>query len=63
MGGRFDDAFGQMQSQFDANKDRRVSRAEMLDSPSPSFVAGDVNADRVLSQDEIAALRARGFAN
>lgn len=63
LGARFDEAFAQLQRQFDANSDRRVSRAEMLNSQSLSFEAGDVNGDRVLSSDEIAALRARSSTN
>ena len=54
---RFDQAFASVKSQFDANSDNRVSRAEMVDAPSPAFDRGDANGDRVLSAQELAALR------
>jgi hypothetical protein len=57
MGGRFDEAFASVKSQFDANGDNRVSRAEMVDAPSPVFDRGDTNGDRILSAQELAALR------
>jgi hypothetical protein len=55
--GRFDEAFAQVQSQFDANADQRVSRAEMINAPSPVFDQGDVDGNRVLSAQELRALR------
>lgn len=53
---RFDDAFGQMKN-FDTNGDGRITKSEMLDAPSPLFEKGDTNNDKVLSADELAALR------
>jgi hypothetical protein len=55
--GRFDEAFAQVQSQFDANADRRVSRSEMINAPSPAFDQGDVDGNRVLSAQELRVLR------
>jgi Ca2+-binding EF-hand superfamily protein len=57
FGARFDQAFANVKSQFDTNGDNRVSRAEMVDAPSPVFDRGDTNGDRVLSAEEFAALR------
>jgi Ca2+-binding EF-hand superfamily protein len=57
FGQRFDQAFGKVKGQFDANGDNRVSRAEMVDAPSPVFDRGDTNGDRILSAEELAALR------
>lgn len=57
FGARFDQAFGNVKNQFDANGDQRVSRAEMVDAPGPAFELGDTNGDKILSADEMAALR------
>ena len=53
---RFNDALGKLQN-ADANGDGRISKQEMLDAPAPLFEQGDINGDKVLSGDEIAALR------
>jgi Ca2+-binding EF-hand superfamily protein len=42
----------------DANGDGRISKAEMVDAPTPRFDAADKDGDGVLSSEEIAALRA-----
>ncbi|NWH07468.1 MAG: hypothetical protein HXY22_02270 [Alphaproteobacteria bacterium] len=57
FGVRFDQAYASVKSQFDANGDNLVSRAEMVDAPSPVFDLGDTNGDRILSAEELAALR------
>jgi hypothetical protein len=57
FGARFDQAFANVKSQFDANGDNQVSRSEMVDAPSPVFDRGDTNSDRILSAEELAALR------
>lgn len=57
IGQRFDQAFANVKGQFDANGDNRVSKAEMVDAPSPVFDRGDTNGDRILSTQELAALR------
>jgi hypothetical protein len=58
FGARFDEAFAQVQKQFDANSDRRVSRSEMIDTPGPAFTKGDVDGNGVLSAEELSSLRA-----
>lgn len=63
FGARFDEAFAQVQTQFDANSDRRVSRPEMIDAPAPAFTRGDVDGDGVLSAGELSALRIAAAAN
>lgn len=63
FGARFDEAFAQVQRQFDANFDGRVSRAEMVGAPAPIFTQGDVDGNRVLSAEELSALRAALPAN
>jgi hypothetical protein len=63
FGARFDEAFTQVKSQFDANGDQRVSRAEMIDAPAPVFTQGDVDGNGVLSAEELSALRAALPAN
>lgn len=57
FGARFDEAFAQVQRQFDANSDRRVTRAEMIGAPAPVFTEGDTNNDGVLSAQELSAIR------
>jgi hypothetical protein len=58
FGARFDEAYGQVQGQFDANGDRRVSRAEMLNAPGAIFTKADVDGNKVLSAEELTSLRA-----
>jgi hypothetical protein len=58
FGARFDEAFAQVQRQYDANSDGRVTRAEMINAPAPLFTQGDTNNDGVLSAEELSALRA-----
>lgn len=53
---RFSEALGTLQD-ADANQDGRISKAELLDAPAPLFENGDTDGDKVLSADEIAALR------
>lgn len=53
---RFNEALGKLQD-VDANGDGRISEEEMMASPAPLFDAGDTDGDKVLSADEIAALR------
>lgn len=62
FGARFDEAFAQVQRQFDANSDGRVTRAEMVAAPAPAFTQGDTNNDSVLSAQELSELRAAATA-
>lgn len=57
FGSRFDKALEQM-SQFDADGDARVSRQELLDGRAPAFERADTNKDKILSAEEIEAMRA-----
>ena len=54
---QFDKAFERF-VEFDADQDERISREELLKGEAPGFEAADTNKDRVLSQDEIEAMRA-----
>jgi hypothetical protein len=58
FGARFDEAFAQVQSQYDVNSDRRITRAEMIGAPAPAFTQGDTNNDGILSAEELSVLRA-----
>ena len=53
---RYTEALDQLQN-VDADSDGRISQTEMLDAPAPLFDAGDTDGDKVLSADEIDALR------
>lgn len=55
---RFEEALNQVKA-ADANSDGRITKSEMLDAPSPLFEKGDTNNDKVLSADELAAVRAQ----
>lgn len=55
IGRRFDTAFADVKSRFDADADGGVSRTEFVDAPAPAFEAADADGDRVLSAEEIAA--------
>lgn len=59
---RYNEALGKLKS-ADANGDGRISRTEMLDAPAPLFEQGDINDDKILSADEIAALRSTAATN
>ena len=59
---RFGEALARLQS-VDANGDGRISKQEMFDAPAPLFEQGDTNGNKVLSGDEIAALRETGLEN
>lgn len=56
-GARFDDALENLQTQFDVDGDRQISRNELIGAASPTFGAGDIDGDGTLSADEIATLR------
>lgn len=56
MGDRFDQAYRALSS-LDTDGDRRVSRVELRDGPTDTFDAADANRDRVLTADELAAVR------
>lgn len=53
---RFNEAFEQIQANFDGDRDGQVTRDEMLNGPAPVFERGDVNEDGILSGEEIAQL-------
>jgi Ca2+-binding EF-hand superfamily protein len=57
---KFDSAFEKVSRTSDANGDGSVSRTEMMDAPSPIFVAGDIDGDKVLTAEELNALRTNG---
>lgn len=56
FGDRFDQGY-RMLSSLDTNGDGRVSRTELAKADAPAFIAADANGDKVLSREEIAALR------
>ena len=53
---RFGEALAQLQD-ADADGDGRISRTEMMDAPAPMFDEGDTDGDKVLSAEELTALR------
>lgn len=53
---RFEQAFNSLRA-ADANRDGRITRSEMLNAPAPLFENGDTDGNRVLSANELAALR------
>jgi len=53
---KFNEALGKLKD-ADANGDGQITQTEMMDAPSPLFEAGDTDGDKVLSSDELAALR------
>ena len=55
--GRFDKALKRLQADFDGNRDGQITKEEMLNAPAPVFEQGDVNGDKILAAEEIAALR------
>ena len=55
--GYFDEARSKV-ARFDTNGDGRISSAELVNGDAPAFAKGDTNGDKVLSSDEIRALRA-----
>ncbi|MEO0872144.1 MAG: signal transduction protein, partial [Pseudomonadota bacterium] len=58
FGSQFDKAFERF-IDFDTDGDARVSRQELLDGEAPAFEEADTNKDKVLSADEIEAMRAK----
>jgi len=56
MASRFDEGFERL-VQADANRDGRISRAELTNRQAPAFEAADTDRNRVLSASEIAAIR------
>jgi len=56
MKSRFNEALATLQD-ADADGDGRISQAEMLEAPAPLFESGDTDGDKVLSAEELAALR------
>jgi Ca2+-binding EF-hand superfamily protein len=46
-----------MIAQADANRDSRVTKAEMASAPAPIFDRGDTNGDGAIDKTELAALR------
>lgn len=53
---RFTEVLDQLSS-ADSDGDGRISKSEMLEAPSPAFENGDTDGDKVLSADELSALR------
>lgn len=53
---RFEEVFASLKN-VDANRDGRITRSEMFNGPAPLFENGDTNGDKVLSADELSALR------
>ncbi|MEL6781520.1 MAG: hypothetical protein AAFO51_04030 [Pseudomonadota bacterium] len=59
---RYGEALAQLQD-ADANGDGRISQTEMMDAPAPMFDEGDADGDKVLSAEELTALRESKSAN
>ncbi len=59
---RFDEAFARMSARFDANGDGAITRSEMLDGPSGAFVEADLDADGILTPDELEGFRSDAAA-
>ncbi|MBI1393720.1 MAG: hypothetical protein GC152_13360 [Alphaproteobacteria bacterium] len=57
VGRKYTEKLSELIPQFDANRDGRIARSEFIDAPSPAFEAGDLDNDKTLSPDELAALR------
>lgn len=55
---RFDQAFEQVEANFDGDRDGQVTEDEMMSAPAPAFERGDLDGDGVLTAEEMAALRA-----
>ena len=55
--GRFDQALERLQSDFDGDRDGQITEEEMLNAPAPMFEQGDVNGDKLLTAEEMAAIR------
>ena len=53
MASRFEPQIKQLNSQFDANHDGRVSREEFVNGPTPVFDLVDANHDGVVTKDEV----------
>ncbi|GGD11353.1 hypothetical protein GCM10011342_20190 [Aquisalinus flavus] len=53
---KFDEAFASLED-ADVNGDGRISKSEMLDAPAPMFEKGDIDGDKVLTAEELSALR------
>lgn len=58
FGSQFDKAFERFVS-FDTDGDNRISRQELLDGDAPAFEEADTNNDKVVSADEIEAMRTK----
>ncbi|MEO0551439.1 MAG: signal transduction protein [Pseudomonadota bacterium] len=56
--GRFGQALEQVKQSSDADGDGQITKTEMLEAPSPLFDNGDTNEDKILSAEELSALRA-----
>ena len=54
---RFDQAMTKV-VEFDANGDGRISQSEMMNAEAPAFTKVDTNGDKVVTSDEIQAMRA-----
>lgn len=57
FGGRFDEAMKTV-SKFDTNGDGRISKSEMMNAEAPAFIKADANGDKIVTSDEIKAMRA-----
>ncbi len=53
---RFSEALAKLEG-ADANGDGRIAKAELIEAPAPMFEQGDTDGDKVLSADELTALR------
>ena len=62
FGRGYEDKLAELTPQFDVNRDGSISRNEFVNAPSLAFELGDLDDDKTLSADELAALRtANGF--